>query len=49
MKHLPGALFDISPMERGNNQDAFVAPVLFEGQLCCSARKYQNKLTGITA
>ena len=49
VKYLPGAMFDISPMERGNNQDAFVAPVLWEGQLCVSARKYQNKLTGITA
>ena len=47
--YLPGAMFDISPMERGTNQDAFVAPVLFEGQLVCTARKYQNKLTGITA
>lgn len=47
--YLPGAMFDISPMERGTNQDAFVAPVLFEGQLVCSARKFQNKLTGITA
>jgi len=47
--YLPGAMFDISPMERVTNQDAFVAPVLFEGQLVCSARKYQNKLTGISA
>ena len=47
--YLPGAMFDISPMERGTNQDAFVAPVLFEGQLVCSARKFQNKLTSITA
>ena len=47
--YLPGAMFDISPMERGTNQDAFVAPVLFEGQLVCSARKYQNKITGISA
>lgn len=47
--YLPGAMFDISPMERGTNQDAFVAPVLFEGQLVTSARKYQNKLTSITA
>lgn len=49
MAYLPGALFDISPMERGTNQDAFVAPVLFEGQLVCDARKYQNKITGQTA
>lgn len=49
LAHLPGAMFDISPMERGTNQDAFVAPVLFEGQLVCSARKFQNKITGITA
>lgn len=47
--YLPGAMFDISPMERGTNQDAFVAPVLFEGQLVCEARKYQNKITGQTA
>ena len=49
LKHLPGALFDLSPMERGTNQDAFVAHVLFEGNLCTDGRKFQNKLTGITA
>lgn len=49
VKHLPGALFGVSPMERGQNQDAFVAHVLFEGNFCCTARKHQNKLTGITA
>jgi hypothetical protein len=36
-------------MERSTNQDAFAAIVLFEGQLVTNARKYQNKLTGITA
>lgn len=49
VKHLPGALFDLSTMERGLNQDAFVAHVLFEGNLCTDGRKFQNKLTGITA
>lgn len=49
MAHLPGAMFDLTPAERGTNQDAFVANVLFEANLVCEARKYQNKLTGITA
>lgn len=49
MKHLPGALFDLSTMERGQNQDAFVAHILFEGNLVTTGRKYQNKMTGITA
>lgn len=49
IKHLRGALFDLSTMERGQNQDAFVAHVLFEGNLCTNGRKFQNKLTGITA
>lgn len=49
VKHLPGALFDLSTMERGLNQDAFVAHVLFEGNLVTDGRKFQNKLTGITA
>lgn len=49
MSHLPGAFFNITPAERGLNQDAFVANVLFEANVVCDARKYQNKLTGITA
>jgi len=49
LKHLPGALFDLSTMERGTNQDAFVAHVLFEANLTISARKYNNKLVIITA
>lgn len=49
VKHLPGALFNLSTMERGLNQDAFVAHVLFEGNLVTDGRKFLNKLTGITA
>lgn len=49
MSHLPGAFFNITPAERGLNQDAFVANVLFEANVVCDARKYQNKLTSITA
>jgi hypothetical protein len=49
LSYLPGAFFDLTPMERATNQDAFAAFVLFEGQLVTNARKYQNKLTGITA
>lgn len=49
LKYLSGALFDLSTMERGTNQDAFVAHVLFEANLCISARKYNNKITGQTA
>lgn len=49
LAYLPGAMFDLTPMERATNQDAFAAFVLFEGQLVTNARKYQNKLTTITA
>ncbi|GEM_PF-4012592 len=49
LKHLPGALFDLTPMERGTNQDAFVAHVIFEANLCTDSRRSSNKLTGITA
>ena len=49
MSHLPGAFFTLTEGERGLNQDAFVANVLFEANVVCDARKYQNKLTGITA
>jgi hypothetical protein len=49
LKYLPGALFDLSPMERGTNQDAFVAHVLFEGNVCTSGRKFLNKLIDIEA
>jgi len=49
VKHLPGALFDLTPMERGTNQDAFVAHVIFEGNLVTDSRRTSNKLTGITA
>ena len=49
MAHLPGAFFTLTQAERGLNQDAFVANVLFEANVVCDARKFQNKLTSITA
>ena len=48
-KYLPGALFNVSPMHEQDAQDAFSAKVLFEGQLCITGRKYNNKITGFTA
>ncbi len=48
-KYLPGALFNISPMIEQDAQDVFSAKILFEGQLCISGRKYNNKVVGQTA
>jgi hypothetical protein len=48
-KHLPGALFDLSQMERGTNQDAFVAHVILEANIVTNGRKFLNKLESITA
>lgn len=48
-KALNGALFNVTPMERRDSQDAFGATVIFEGQICISGRKFNNKISGQTA
>jgi len=45
----PGANFDTTPMDAQQFQDVFSAKILFQGNIVCAARKFQNKVTGQSA
>lgn len=44
-----GALFDMTPVMNQAFQDAFSCQILFQGNLACDGRKFNNKITGQTA
>lgn len=44
-----GAFFDMSPVMDQAFQDAFSVKIIFQGNLVCNGRKFNNKITGITA
>ena len=45
----PGADFEMTPVADQQFQDVWSSKVLFQGNLVCDARKFQNKVTGQTA
>lgn len=45
----PGALFNMTPIHEEAYQDAFSVKILFQGQMVCQGRKYNNKITTQTA
>jgi len=45
----PGASFDMTPLADQQFQDVWSSKVLFQGNFVCSARKFNNKVTGQTA
>jgi len=49
MATAPGANFDTTPAMDQQFQDVFSAKTLFQGNVVCSSRKFQNKVTGQTA
>lgn len=44
-----GALFNMSPVMDQAFQDAFSVKVIYQGNLVCNGRKFNNKITGFTA
>lgn len=44
-----GALFDMGDVMQQAFQDAFSVKIIFQGNLVCDGRKYNNKITGQTA
>lgn len=44
-----GAFFDMSPVMEQAFQDVFSVKILFQGNIVCNGRKYNNKITGFTA
>lgn len=48
-KLMPGAKFDVTSPQSQEYQDVFSSKVLFQGNLVCDARKYNNKITGQSA
>jgi hypothetical protein len=44
-----GALFDMTPVSDQAFQDVFSVKIIFQGQMVCTGRKYNNKVTGQTA
>lgn len=44
-----GALFDMTPVMDQAFQDVFSVKILFQGNLVCNGRKFNNKITGQTA
>lgn len=49
LNYAEGALFDITPPSEQPFQDAFSMKVIFQGQMVCIGRKYNNKVTTQTA
>jgi hypothetical protein len=49
LNYAEGALFDMTPISDQAFQDAFSVKIIFQGQMVCSGRKYNNKVTGQTA
>jgi hypothetical protein len=44
-----GAFFNMSPVMDQAFQDAFSVKVIYQGNLVCNGRKFNNKITGFTA
>lgn len=44
-----GALFDMGPVMEQAFQDAYSVKIIFQGNLVCDGRKFNNKITGQTA
>jgi len=49
LNYAEGALFDMTPISDQAFQDAFSIKVIFQGQMVCTGRKFNNKVTGQTA
>jgi hypothetical protein len=49
MAYSEGALFNMSPVMDQAFQDAFSVKIIFQGNLICNGRKFNNKVTGFTA
>ena len=49
IKYLPGAFFNLTPIQEQETQDAFSMKIIFEAQLVTDSRKFNNKITGQTA
>ena len=49
LAYAEGALFDITPAMDQAFQDAFSAKIVFQANMVCSGRKFNNKVTGQTA
>lgn len=49
MAYSEGALFNMSPVMDQAFQDAFSVKIIFQGNLVCNGRKFNNKITGFTA
>lgn len=49
MAYSEGALFNMTPVMEQAFQDAFSVKILFQGNLVCTGRKYNNKIVSQTA
>lgn len=49
MAYAEGALFNMTPAMDQAAQDAFSVKIIFQGNLVCDGRKFNNKITGQTA
>lgn len=49
LAYAEGALFDMTPVMDQAFQDVFSVKIIFQGNLVCSGRKFNNKITGQTA
>ena len=49
LNYAEGALFDMTPVMGQAFQDAFSVKIIFQGQMVCCGRKFNNKITGQTA
>lgn len=49
LAYAEGALFDMTPVMDQAFQDAFSVKIIFQGNLVCSGRKFNNKITGQSA
>ena len=49
LNYAEGALFNMTPISDQAFQDAFSVKIIFQGQMVCTGRKFNNKVTGQTA
>lgn len=49
LAYAEGALFSMTPVSDQAFQDAFSVKIIFQGNLVCTGRKFNNKVTGQTA
>ena len=49
LNYAEGALFSMTPVSDQAFQDAFSVKIILQGQMVCSGRKFNNKVTGQTA